>query len=147
MTSRQVLHVDDDASVRRLVKRVLVSHGYDVTSLGNPREALNTIAKGNQRVIVLDIDMPGVNGLDLLRKIKAHDGGIQVLMLTSLVTQTSVMEAMRLGAVDCLFKTAHDMKGLDLAVERAFENIQLWKDRLLELALLRQNKRVPRKHR
>jgi phenylacetyl-CoA:acceptor oxidoreductase subunit 2 len=72
------------------------------------------------RVVLLDIDMPQINGLEALREIKQHDGGIQVIMLTGLVSMNTVLESMRLGAESCLFKPVTDVAPLLDAIEAAW---------------------------
>lgn len=137
MEQQRVLHVDDDPSVTRLVASKLTSEGYSVTSLNDPTKAIDSIVGGNFRVVILDMVMPGVDGLDVLQQVKGHDGGIQVVMLTGVVTTTVALESMRLGANDCLFKPLEDCDEFIAAVRDAFERIERWRCRLRCLAELR----------
>ncbi|MFI4877210.1 MAG: PleD family two-component system response regulator, partial [Blastopirellula sp. JB062] len=73
--NRTVLHVDDDPQILRLVNRQLASAGYSVISQEYPEKALKTLHDSTIRVCILDIEMPRMNGLELLREIKAYDGG------------------------------------------------------------------------
>lgn len=134
MPELRVLHVDDDPSVTRLVAAMLKKAGFAVTSLNDPTKAVEAIVSENFRVVILDMEMPLTDGLTLLQEIKTHDGGIQVVMLTGVVTTTVALESMRLGANDCLFKPLQDSQELVASVTDAFARIERWRDRLRYLA-------------
>lgn len=134
---RSILHVDDDPQMTRLVGKQLEGCGYDVLSINDPRMAVNELALQQRRVALLDIDMPGLNGLDLLREIKAYDGGIQVIMLTGLVNLTTVLQSLRWGAEACFFKPIDDFNPLIEALESVFVKIDRWWKTLDELSTRR----------
>ncbi len=134
MAEQRVLHVDDDPSVTRLVATLLGRAGIEVTSINDPTTAIDTIVRDNFRVVVLDMDMPEIDGLNLLQQVKKHDGGIQVIMLTGIVTTTVALESMRLGANDCLFKPLKESGELIEAIADAFDRIERWRHRLRYLA-------------
>lgn len=139
--NRKILHVDDDFLITNLVADHLNRKGYEVTSLNDPTAAIQTVIDGNFRVVILDIEMPGIGGLQLLEEIKAHDGGIQVVMLTGLVKTSTVLRTMRRGALTCNFKPMGDFHNLDESVELAFQIINRWWESLNELvATERKNK-------
>jgi DNA-binding NtrC family response regulator len=123
---RTVLHVDDDLQITRAVTAKLKPRNIDVISLHDPMQVLPMLVGRDIRVVLLDIDMPGINGLDLLRKIKAHDGGIQVIMLTGLVSMSSVLDSMRGGAEACIFKPITDFQPLFEALNAAFTKHDRW---------------------
>ena len=138
---RHVLHVDDDPQVCRIVHRQLSLRGFEVTSIHDPKQVIDVLLKNECRVVICDIDMPGIDGLELLRQIKQHDGGVQVIMLTGLVTMTSVLRSLRLGAEACLFKPLTDVKPLEIALEDAFRKLNRWWDTLEELSSRRRGER------
>jgi len=121
-----ILHVDDDATMLRVVSKTLGKKNYDVVSLQDPREATKALLKTGARVILLDIDMPHLDGLTLLEEIKRQDGGVQVIMLTGLVSMTTVLQSMRCGAEACIFKPLTNFNLLLTAVATAFEKIDRW---------------------
>jgi DNA-binding NtrC family response regulator len=124
--NREILHVDDDPQFTRLVGARLKSFGIRTCVLNDPRECLDRIVYDGHRVVLLDIDMPQLNGLQLLEEIKVHDGGIQVIMLTGLVTMSSALRSFRLGAEACLFKPIEDFAPLVDAIGRTFGKIDSW---------------------
>jgi len=124
--NRTILHVDDDPSLHRLVDKTLSDEGYEVISIDDPTQALRKLLKTGARVVLLDIDMPEVDGLTLLKQIKEQDGGIQVIMLTGLVSMNTVLQSMRWGAEACVFKPLTNMQPLKSAVSAAFNKIESW---------------------
>jgi DNA-binding NtrC family response regulator len=125
-SSALVLHVDDDPSILALVARKLESHGVKVVSTTDPTDAIKKILVTGARVVLLDIDMPKKDGLTLLREIKKHDAGIQVIMCTGMVSINTVLCATALGAETCIFKPIVNLNEITDAVDRAFEKIDRW---------------------
>ncbi len=125
-TKRTVLHVDDDQDMLNLVSSTLKKRGYEVVSVIDPRNALDELAECAARIVILDIDMPGIDGLTLLREIKQRDAGIHVVMLTGLVSMGTILKATGLGAQECVFKPIKDLKDIGDAVDRCFNNIESW---------------------
>ena len=132
-TKRAVLHVDDDPQLLRVVARRLQSAGYDVHSVNDAETVLGLLLETDCRVVVLDIDMPGVNGLDVLRLIEQQDGGVQATMLTGVVTMSTVLQSMRWGAEACVFKPLADADALLEALDASFTKIDRWWRSLQEL--------------
>jgi DNA-binding NtrC family response regulator len=139
-TNYEILHVDDDPQFTRLVTARLRCYGISTCSLNDPRECLDRIIHDGYRMLLLDLDMPHVDGLQLLREIKQHDGGIQVVVLTGLVTLSSAYESFRLGAEACLFKPVEDFCPLVEAIHRTFRKIDDWSATLHQLSESRAGK-------
>jgi DNA-binding NtrC family response regulator len=130
---RMVLHVDDDAVVRHIVQEHLARAGFEVIGLADPTQAIDALVESHCRVVILDVCMPAVSGLDLLAQIKQFDGGIQVVMLTGLVSIDTVLESMRRGAEACLFKPLQDAGELISVLEAASQKADRWWDSLADL--------------
>lgn len=125
--------MDDDPALLRLVAGFGATAGFEIVGTSEPLTALELIIKHNYRMVICDVDMPGLNGLDLLKQIKQHDGGILVTMLTGVVTMNTVLESLRLGAEACFFKPIESPKPLIQQLKRSHEKIQLWWATLREL--------------
>jgi len=141
--NRIVLHVDDDPKMTDLVTKQLTKEGYNVVSLNNPAQVIPMLIQKDCRVVILDIDMPQINGLELLEEIKQFDGGIQVIMLTGVVTTTNVLRSFRLGAEACFFKPFDDFQPIVDALEDAFGKIDRWRHTLEELVQRKQVENGP----
>ena len=104
--SRKMLTVDDSPSVRKLVKFTLKAKGYQVSSAGDGAEALDLVKQEDFDAIILDINMPRMNGLEFLKHIKANDqyASIPVIMLTTEGQDDDKDKAVALGATAYMVK-------------------------------------------
>lgn len=125
-THRAVLHIDDDPLITELVAEHLKRAGYESEAVNDPLSAMERLISGSYRIVILDVHMPHKSGLQLLHEIKQLDAGIQVIMLTSLVNETTVIETNRLGAVACLFKPLTDPDAFVAAVDDSFRRNDRW---------------------
>ena len=125
-----VLHVDDDPAILGIVRKSLQIRGYEVVSINDSSKASEAIAKWSPRVIILDINMPGIDGMTLLKEIKQRDASVQVVVLTGMVSMATVLQATRLGAQECVFKPLKSLSDVGIAVDRCFANIESWWDAL-----------------
>lgn len=133
MKLHTVLHVDDDCDLLRLVAHKLEKHGYSVISHPNPATAIKALADSGARVVLLDIDMPEKSGMTLLQEIKEYDAGIQVIMLSGMVTLMTAFKSMRLGAEGCIFKPIESVQPMLSALEAAFGKINRWLESIRDL--------------
>ncbi len=99
-----ILIVDDDAALRRAVATTLADLGHAVAEARDGAAALAWLARNRADAVLLDLRMPGMDGLDVLRRIRASDGAPPVAVLTAVPTSDNTIEAMRLGAIDHLAK-------------------------------------------
>jgi len=106
MTGEQVrvLVVDDEESVRNLLQRILEGPGYQVTTVANGKEALYKVSLGEVEVVLLDIKMPEMSGLEVLSKLSADSPDTCVIMVTSVIDTETAVEAMKMGAYDYIIK-------------------------------------------
>ncbi|MBI5238435.1 MAG: response regulator [Deltaproteobacteria bacterium] len=104
MQDWKVLLVDDEEDFVSTLAERLRMRGIQARTSGNGEEALRSIAADPPHVVVLDVMMPGMSGLDVLRKIKADFPGIEVILLTGIGSTREGVEGMRLGALDYLMK-------------------------------------------
>ncbi|MDF1592751.1 MAG: response regulator [Desulfobacterales bacterium] len=104
--TKKVLTVDDSSSVRKLVEFTLKTKGFGVSSAGNGLEALELMAKERFDAVILDINMPQMNGLEFLQKIRADStfASIPVVMLTTEGQDEDKDKAVSLGATAYIVK-------------------------------------------
>jgi two-component system response regulator RegA len=101
-----VLVVDDDEVFRRRLARALEDRGLAVTIAGDHASALAEARRDSPELAVVDLKMPGRSGLDVVRDLRALDGGTRVLVLTGYGSIATAVEAIKLGAVHYLPKPA-----------------------------------------
>jgi CheY-like chemotaxis protein len=126
MYRKAILHVDDDPVFTRLVAQRLTAVGYEVTSLNDPTQTIRVLNDSYHRLVLMDIDMPAMSGLNLLRQIKSDCGGVQVIMLTGTVSMQTLLQSYRWGAEFFVFKPLESMKPLVTAIETVFQKIDHW---------------------
>jgi CheY-like chemotaxis protein len=101
----KVLVVDDEAHIRKFVIELVKSLGEpDILQASNGTEALEIYERERPVLVLLDVNMPRVDGIETLRRMKLMDPGCTVIMLTSLVNRQTVEECLHLGAVAYLRK-------------------------------------------
>ena len=119
MLSTVVLLVDDEVPFVEAMTRRLTKRGLDVKNAFNGEEALQALKKlKHVDVIILDVKMPGMDGLEALREIKKAYPLVEVIMLTGHATVESAIDGMKLGAFDYLMKPC-DMDVLVKKLEEA----------------------------
>lgn len=101
---RRILVVDDELNVCKSIRQALLSQSYDVDMALSGEEALHKEAEGKYDVIIADLMMPGLSGLDLLKSLKAANTRAKVIMVTGYPTMKTTVQAMQIGAFDYLPK-------------------------------------------
>ena len=126
----KLLVVDDERSMRELLSIVLRREGYDVTLAENGRAAIDRLESGRFDLLISDIKMPDMTGVDVLRGAKRLDPDILGIMITAFASADTAIEAMRLGAHDYLSKP-FDVDELKMKVRNALEQRQLRQENVL----------------
>lgn len=106
MTDHRVLLVDDEEDFIDALAKRLKGRGLSVTTAENGNQAIEQVKKHDFDTVVLDLAMPGMDGIETLRHIKETDPDVQVILLTGHGTVPAGVEAMKLGAIDFLQKPA-----------------------------------------
>lgn len=100
---KRILIIDDDRTICRFFEKVLSEEGYEVKSAIDPKAGLRLLKKNKPDMVIIDLNMPGINGMEGLRRIK-EASDIPVIIMTGYGTMETVREAMRLGAYDYITK-------------------------------------------
>jgi len=104
MTKKHILLIDNEEGLCRMMEAVLSDSGYQVKSYTRSFEAVEEFKAGDYDLVVSDIKMPGMDGLEVLQKIRAKDKAIPVIMITAYATVETSIQALRSGAYDMLTK-------------------------------------------
>ena len=126
----RILVVDDERSMRELLAIVLQREGYEVLLAENGRAAVALLEREPVDLLISDIKMPDLSGVDVLRAAKKIDQDILAIMITAFASTDTAVEAMRLGACDYLSKP-FDVDLLKMKVREKIENRQLRQENLL----------------
>jgi len=120
----RILVVDDEEPVRNLLQRVLKEAGYDVVTAANGQEALDKVSQLNAGVVLLDIKMPGMSGMEVLQQITTNWPKTCVVMATAAGDAQTAVEAMKTGAYDYITKP-FNRDDVVLKVQKAIEKRDL----------------------
>ncbi len=132
-----VLVVDDDPSVLKALARLLRSIEMNVATFASSQEFLEQYQPGIHGCLVLDVTMPGLNGLELQQELAAQGNGLPVIFLTGHGDISMCVQAMKQGAVDFLTKPVHDQNLIE-AIHAAIEKDRMLRRTRSELAELRE---------
>lgn len=124
MANTLILVVDDDASQRRLIEFWLQEEGFRTVTAVDGSSALRAFAQHAPALVITDVRMPGMSGIDLLGRIKADSPDTPFILITAFATVDDAVEAMKLGADDYLLKPLKEEE-LKIGVRRALEHQQL----------------------
>jgi two-component system, NtrC family, response regulator PilR len=126
----RILVVDDERSMREMLAIVLRREGYEVLLAENGRTAIDVLEREPIDLLISDIKMPDLSGVDVLRAAKKADQDILGIMITAFASTETAVEAMRLGACDYLSKP-FDIDLLKMKVREKIENRQLKQENVL----------------
>lgn len=124
MANDLILVVDDDNSVRRVMQMQLTEAGYQVDLAANGADAHRILLERHPKLVITDLRMPDLDGIELLRKVSEEEIQTTVIMITAFGSIETAVQAMRLGAYDYITKPI-DYEALMLAVHRAMERQNL----------------------
>ncbi|MCA9671145.1 MAG: sigma-54-dependent Fis family transcriptional regulator [Myxococcales bacterium] len=119
-----VLVVEDDAAMRELVVESLADEGYEVLSAGGGREGVKKVRQHHVDLVVTDLRMPDMEGLDMVRELRTLEGTPAVITVTAFGSVDTAIKAMKLGAFDYITKP-FEIDQLLIAVDRALRDRQL----------------------
>jgi DNA-binding NtrC family response regulator len=120
MSAEKILVVDDEQSMTQFLGIVLRKEGYQVTTVNNGKDALDKVKSEAFDVVITDIKMPGIDGIQVLQAIKKHDPSLPVVLMTAYASQQSAIDAVNMGAFQYLIKNAKNDE-IKLVVRNALE--------------------------
>jgi two-component system response regulator PilR (NtrC family) len=121
----KILIVDDERSIRELLEIFLKKEGFQVTSASSAEAGLALIKAGDFDLVISDIKMSDMSGIDLLREIRNSNFGGQFILLTAFASAETAIQALKMGAFDYILKTENFIEELKLVVYSALENRRL----------------------
>jgi two-component system response regulator (stage 0 sporulation protein F) len=119
LEKKKLLIVDDQIGIRILLLEVFSTEGYDTFQAANGRVALDIVITHRPDLVLLDMKIPGMDGLEILKQIKEYDRGIKVIMMTAYGELDMIKEATDLGAL------MHFTKPFDIDEMRLAVNMQM----------------------
>lgn len=122
--SARILLIDDEEASRQALSMLLERMGYTVTGAGTGEEALKLHTAGSFEIVITDLRLPGINGIDLLKKVKQRDAATEVIVITGNASVETAVQAMKEGAFDYIIKPVN-IDELKIIIEKAMEKARL----------------------
>ncbi len=122
--TKKVLVVDDEEGIRRVLNLSLRVVGYEVLTAGRAQDALHLVRTEHPPIVLADIKMPGMDGIELLKRIKAERSETEVIMMTGHADLELAIESLRFEAADFITKPIN-FDALEVALKRTYERISL----------------------
>jgi DNA-binding NtrC family response regulator len=129
MEKMKMMLVDDEERFLETTKKLLERKGYQVATALSGSEALDKLQKENIQVVILDVKMPGMDGMTTLKAIKNRHPLVEVIMLTGHATVESAVEGLKSGAADYLIKPT-DIEDLIRKAEDAYAKRQVLEEKI-----------------
>ncbi|HEY5122614.1 MAG TPA: sigma-54 dependent transcriptional regulator [Ignavibacteria bacterium] len=139
---KKILVVDDDLTIQRILKNVIENSGFEVFTASDGKEAFTKVKKMKFDVLITDLNMPHLNGIELTQKVLEVEPELIVIFITAYGTIRSAVEAIKLGAFDYLTKPI-DNNELILSVNRGIDKLSLIKENILLKKQLKKTKPEP----
>lgn len=122
----KVMIVDDEDLILSSLETFLTLRGYEVATCSNPADALERIEFEKFHVVLMDINMPQMTGLELLKRVKQARPTVQVIMMTAYTTIQKCIECVERGASDYLLKPFDNMDDLANLIEETCRRVARW---------------------
>ncbi|MCF7793821.1 MAG: sigma-54 dependent transcriptional regulator [Candidatus Cloacimonetes bacterium] len=120
----KILVIDDNKNMQIILKNILSDEGYDIDTVGNGKDGLSLVKELIPDLVLLDIRLPQMNGMDVLKKIKEYDSEMLVIMITAFGDIKTAVEAMKMGAYDYVTKPFVN-EDLTLTIQKALKTRSL----------------------
>jgi DNA-binding NtrC family response regulator len=123
----KILVVDDQDTIRHFISKAIEAEGHIVSSAPSGERGLESIAADPPDAVILDLKLPGMSGMEVLKKIKETSKDMTVIMITAYGEVSSAVKAIKAGAYDYILKPV-DIDHLILSLNRALESRKLWSE-------------------
>ena len=129
MEEMKIMLVDDEERFLLTTQKILAKKGYDIITATSGIDALKRLERENIHVVILDVKMPGMDGIATLKKIRKRFPLVEAIMLTGHATVETAVEGMKSGAIDYIMKPC-DIDDLLKKAEEAFEKRQRLEEKI-----------------
>ena len=117
---KHIFLIDDDASMRKAISRILNEHGYLVEEFSSGESFLENLSERSPAVILLDMEMPGINGIEIQRRLILRGIKTPIIFISGHSHQQQIVDSMKYGAVDFIFKP-FQLDNLLLVISKAIQ--------------------------
>lgn len=124
----KILIIDDEEEILLALKKNLILEGYNVETCNDSQEALEMIKNNKFHIVITDIVMPNMNGIDLLKAAKAYDALTQVIMMTGYSTMEITIQSLEFGANDYILKPFKSIEYIIEIIDYSIQKLERWRE-------------------
>ncbi|RII36354.1 response regulator [Clostridium chromiireducens] len=124
----KILIIDDEEEILLSLKKNLILEGYNVETCNDSVEALEMIKNNKLHIVITDIVMPNMNGIDLLKAAKAYDALTQVIMMTGYSTMEITIQSLEFGANDYILKPFKSIEYIIEIIDYSIQKLERWRE-------------------
>jgi len=139
----RILIADDDKNLRQVLRNELSEEGFSADGAESGTKALDLFERYDYDVLILDLNMPGLGGMDVLKRVKAGESPVEIIVLTGHSTISTAVQAMKMGAYDYLTKP-FKMDELKVVIQKAYEKKELLSENLVLRTQLKRQSPSPK---
>lgn len=129
----RVLIVDDEEGIVFTLKKHLEAEGYTVDSAHSATEAFEKVKNEKYHIVLTDIVMPEMDGIELLRAIKSYDSLTQVIMMTGYSTMDKTISSLEFGANDYILKPFESIENVIQIIEYSIQKLERWRESIINI--------------
>lgn len=129
----KILVVDDEEGIVSTLKNHLMLEGYTVDTAQSAEEAYTKIKKDKYHIVLTDIVMPEMDGIELLREIKGYDALTQVIMMTGYSTMDKTLSSLEFGANDYILKPFKSVEHVIQIVDYSIQKLERWRESIIQI--------------
>ncbi len=129
----RILVVNQDEAVSEAIGEIQSMGEYTLELIHSATEALEIVKRDKYHIVFIDLDIPGENGIDLLKEMKAYDSLAQFIMTTNHSTMDKILSSLEYGAYDYLVNPFINSKEVVLTINHTIEKLERWRKSILDL--------------
>ncbi len=129
----KILIVDDEEGIVGTLKKHLKLDGYTVDTAQSAVEALEKVKKDKYHIVLTDIVMPEMDGIELLREIKSYDALTQVIMMTGYSTMDKTLSSLEFGANDYILKPFKSVEHVMQIIDYSIKKLERWRESITQM--------------
>lgn len=129
----KILIVDDDKAVGNLLKEYFKSQEYAVDTSLSAVEALEKVKNTKYHIVMIDIEMPQMEGIELLKRLKKYDPMTQIVMMTESSTIDKILRSLEYGANDYIIKPFKSEDSVLTMIDHSVKKLERWRDAFIQI--------------
>ena len=129
----KVLIVDKEEEVLCTLKKILEQETYVVETTRNATDALEKIKSDKYHIVLIEIDISGMNGIELLKEIKSYDALTQVIMMAEHSTMEKILSSLEFGANDYIPKPFKNMEQVVQVIDYSVQKLERWRESIIQI--------------